>query len=200
MEIVNKRKYITKAKDSFKTKKNLFLFSLSIQGKLDFSDKSFHDFKITNELVSIYSTEYWQQPIDYKINEYTITDIYNSIVKLEKSEVDQLKRLENEYIQTFQTIFSESDFETLLNNKCCHYCKITVQEIEELSEKRLLYKKNFRGWSLEIDRLNSNYEYTPNNCVMACYWCNNAKTDEFTESEFKEVGKIITGIWKNRIK
>jgi hypothetical protein len=44
----------------------------------------------------------------------------------------------------------------------------------------------------------SNYEYKPDNCVMAFYWCNNAKTDEFTEEEFKAVGKTIAGIWEKR--
>ncbi len=35
-----------------------------------------------------------------------------------------------------------------------------------------------------------------NNVVLACYWCNNAKTDTFTYEEFKEVGKVFANIWK----
>lgn len=34
---------------------------------------------------------------------------------------------------------------------------------------------------------------------MACYWCNNAKTDEFTAEEFKEIGKEIRKIWDVRL-
>ena len=30
-----------------------------------------------------------------------------------------------------------------------------------------MYKKNYRGWNLEIDRKDSNLEYRKENCVMA---------------------------------
>ncbi|MDR0560263.1 MAG: hypothetical protein LBG92_08825 [Prevotellaceae bacterium] len=33
--------------------------------------------------------------------------------------------------------------------------------------------------------------YNSENCVLACAWCNNAKTDAFTEEEFKPIGKMI---------
>jgi len=46
------------------------------------------------------------------------------------------------------------------------------------------------------DHDKSNYLYLPapyndTNCVFACYWCNNAKTDAFTEKEFKPIGDVI---------
>ncbi|MEI6755039.1 MAG: hypothetical protein WCK78_17975 [Paludibacter sp.] len=196
----NRNKYKAKAKDSFKTKKNLFLFSIAIDGCVDFSSTSFNEFKISDELVKIYTTEYWQELYEHRINGYTINEIYNAIIELEKSNIELIKQLEKEYIESFNEIFSESDFDTLLQQEKCNYCDITIEEIKDLSEKHKIFKKNLRGWSFEIDRLNSNYEYTPDNCVMACYWCNNAKTDEFTEKEFKVVGKAIKEIWKNRLK
>jgi len=63
-----KVKYKAKAKDSFKTKRNLFLFSLAIKGRKDFSKHDFEDFRITEDLIKSYTTEYWQQLTDYKIN------------------------------------------------------------------------------------------------------------------------------------
>jgi len=63
----------------------------------------------------------------------------------------------------------------------------------------MLFKKSERGWNLEIDRKNSNYEYTKDNCVMCCYWCNNAKTDEFTYPEFKEIGLAFKQVWDKRL-
>ena len=60
-------------------------------------------------------------------------------------------------------------------------------------------KKTLRGWKLEVDRLNSNFEYNSDNCVMACYWCNNAKTDEFSKDEFKIIGNAISLVWKSRM-
>jgi 5-methylcytosine-specific restriction endonuclease McrA len=56
-----------------------------------------------------------------------------------------------------------------------------------------------RGKKLEFDRKISDASYDDlNNIVLACYWCNNAKTDTFTHEEFKEVGKVFANIWKNR--
>ena len=44
--------------------------------------------------------------------------------------------------------------------------------------------------------------YNADNCVLACYWCNNAKTDAFTDKEFKpigiEIGKKIREILKGK--
>jgi 5-methylcytosine-specific restriction endonuclease McrA len=83
--------------------------------------------------------------------------------------------------------------------KFCQYCKIEKNQIERLVDTRQLHKKNFRGMSLEIDRLDSNDEYKKDNCVIACYWCNNAKTDEFTPEEFIPVAEKIHEIWKKRL-
>jgi hypothetical protein len=35
---------------------------------------------------------------------------------------------------------------------------------------------------------------------MCCYWCNNAKTDEFTPTEFKFIGQMIGNIWNTRLR
>ena len=52
---------------------------------------------------------------------------------------------------------------------------------------------------MEIDRKEPNLEYTKENCVWCCYWCNNAKTDEFKYKEFKKVGAVIETIWNDRL-
>jgi len=61
MDNQSRQKYRIKAKDSFITKKNLFLFSIAIQEQYFFSDQAFRDFIISDDLVKIYSAEYWQQ-------------------------------------------------------------------------------------------------------------------------------------------
>ncbi len=194
-------KYKAKAKDSFRTKSNLFLFALAIiSGKDRFNVSDLKSFNIDKELVKQYTAEYWQQETSYQINGATITEIEQRINRLKEQHTDLLKEAETEYINSFPEIFSEKEFEKLLNEKKCHYCHITIDQIEQLAEKHKIYKKTLRGWTLEIDRLNSNFEYTPNNCVMACYWCNNAKTDEFTGKEFREIGKAIRKVWDERLK
>ena len=95
-------------------------------------------------------------------------------------------------------------FQTKEKDKKCLYCGITEPELEKLfnieSEKGLLLTKRKRGKKLELDRKVPDAKYTDlNNIVYACYWCNNAKTDTFTEEEFLKVGEIIGQIWKKRL-
>ena len=195
-----RKKYRIKAKDSFKTKKKLFLFSLAIQTLNSFSDGDFENFTISVDLEKKYSSEYWQQLENYEINNISIKEITKRIEQIENIHTDLFKTIETQYVEKFSLKFPESDFLKLIEITHCHYCQITLEEIETLGENKKLYKKSLRGWTLEIDRLNSNFEYSPENCVMSCYWCNNAKTDEFTENEFLQIGKEIRKIWQTRLK
>ncbi|MCK9206401.1 MAG: hypothetical protein M0P66_04740 [Salinivirgaceae bacterium] len=194
------QKYKAKAKDSFKTKKNLFLSHSVINGEIEFNKRDFENFDISSDLVKCYTSEYWQQELDYPIKGLKISEIETAINVIEKNYADLIKELEKDYLDSFSKVFPETDFEELLSEKECHYCKITVDEIDKLGIRKLLYKKALRGWNLEIDRLNSNFEYFPKNCVMSCYWCNNAKTDEFSEAEFFKIGAEIKKVWEDRQK
>ncbi|GAI46195.1 unnamed protein product [marine sediment metagenome] len=51
-----------------------------------------------------------------------------------------------------------------------------------------------------MDRRDNEKGYTLENCVLSCSICNNAKSDKFTDEEFKEVGKAIKQIWLSRDK
>lgn len=196
--------YKNKAKASFTTKLNLFLFSKAIFGDFqDFSFNDFHSFSITMHWVKLYTAYYWQKLPEETLFEpeypITVREIENTITKWYKSNQPKISELEKDYIVNhFPEIFPIEDFKALLKNSECCYCHITVPEIEALALKGRLFKKNFRGWSLEVDRMNSNFEYSKENCVLACYWCNNAKTDEFDEIEFTEIGKVIQKIWQKR--
>lgn len=84
-------------------------------------------------------------------------------------------------------------------NKKCFYCGITEAEIELLNKEQPLTKR-LRGKKLELDRREPNATYDDiNNIVHSCYWCNNAKTDTFTDKEFQEIGKVISLIWQKRL-
>ena len=191
--------YKRKAKDSFKTKLNLFLFYNIINDIKDICLLEFVNFRIDRHLVDLYTTEYWQELKDYQIKNKEIGIIEQEINKIKDEQKYEIMQLEKHYVAHFEEIFPQEKFNRLISVDYCHYCKITKQEIESLGEKHKLRKKNFRGWSLEIDRLDSNLEYTEKNCVMACYWCNNAKTDEFSESEFLEIAVAINRIWNKRL-
>jgi hypothetical protein len=95
---------------------------------------------------------------------------------------------------------SKSDFDKLLNGDNCEYCGISTMQIKLLGDNAQLHNKRseIRGYTLEIDRKEPNLEYTKDNCFMSCYLCNNAKTDEFTVLEFKEIAQGINNIWRQR--
>jgi hypothetical protein len=83
----------------------------------------------------------------------------------------------------------------------CHYCGITQENLTLLHTYGLVdNKRTTRGKTLEIDRKIPNERYNNlQNLTYSCYWCNNAKTDTFTEEEFMIVGEAISKIWKKRL-
>jgi hypothetical protein len=86
--------------------------------------------------------------------------------------------------------------------KICYYCHLPEKLLSVLHLMPEHINKRYpkRGKSLEIDRKQSNLAYTNlNNLVLSCYWCNNAKTDTFTDKEFLEIGSVIKNIWEKRL-
>lgn len=121
---------------------------------------------------------------------------------------DEFKE-EREYLASIRSIWnkkcSEIDFEEFKDwfenaDRKCFYCGITEHMLSELWEKYPDLTKRNRGRKLEIDRKEPNKPYSmTENLVFSCYWCNNAKTDTFTESEFAKIGEVLKEIWKSRL-
>jgi len=84
------------------------------------------------------------------------------------------------------------------DGKECYYCGIKEEDFIPIWGK--FYGGKTRGQKLEVDRRDNQKDYTLANCVLACSICNNAKSDKFTDEEFKEVGKVIKQIWRSRDK
>ena len=98
--------------------------------------------------------------------------------------------------------YETKEIEKILKPQCCYYCKIDLDDIYNLSENLELYSKRAyynRGFSFELDRKQPNKIYSPSNIVLSCYWCNNAKTDEFDEEEFEPIGDAIREAWNVRL-
>ena len=194
-------KYNNIAKKSFKAKWNVYLLDKIIQRKeLEIEENDFKKFILTDENVHRYSNDYWQKDAEEKIGDLKIAEIDATINKFEYGERIYIEEYERNYIEeTFPSLMSMMDFEKLMTCTACYHCEISVGEIHELKEKGKLRKKNGEGWTLEIDRLKPNFEYAANNCAMSCYWCNNAKTDEFSAEEFKSIGREIRKIFERRL-
>jgi hypothetical protein len=201
MEKDQKTRYLRAQKSSFKTKLDLYVFHTALKGIQQLQLSEFLDFTISKELVKLYSSAYWQKGHEEAIGlkAITVKTLYENMQSLKKSYAGEFESWQKDYAERFKTIYPHDEFEKLLENAQCEYCSITEEDIRHLGAQGKLFKKSERGWSLEIDRKNSNFEYSPDNCVMACYWCNNAKTDEFTFEEFKIIGKSMEEVWRARL-
>ncbi|MCT7555445.1 hypothetical protein [Aliarcobacter butzleri] len=210
-----------KMEDSLITKIQLFLFSKAFEddfkineyfevNKIDEIKIQFHEFKITNELANLYSSKYYQyseeEKIEYNENIKEIKEIINILLKEKKNILSKsnLKKLElfKELKKEYKDKFLNKDFDNLLKQNECSYCGITIENIKKLGEKGKINNKRSetRGYTLEIDRKLPNFEYTSENCCMSCYWCNNAKTDEFSPKEFKPIARGINEMWNRRLR
>lgn len=83
------------------------------------------------------------------------------------------------------------------NNKVCHYCGLTEADCQRIVVTGILKSGRFpengklgrgkhRGMWLEIDRKDPKEKYSPSNCVLCCYFCNNDKSDVFHGDSYKQ--------------
>ncbi|TPE42461.1 hypothetical protein [Pontibacter mangrovi] len=68
--------------------------------------------------------------------------------------------------------------------RICACCNIEEYKLEELFDTGALETKRGRGRSLELERRDTRLNlYTEDNCVLACYFCNNHKGDTISEKD-----------------
>jgi hypothetical protein len=93
-------------------------------------------------------------------------------------------------LQDFLSWYSETE-------KTCHYCGLKEEESYEIVMAGKLKSNRFpqngtsgrgqgRGMWLEVDRLKPKENYSRQNCVLCCYFCNNDKSDVFDGVEYKK--------------
>lgn len=192
---------------SFSTKLDIFLFTRAIRTKnlSGISPDEFQRFQISEKITTLYQKA-WQLLGKAVLTEDgpTMDQIDNLIEQWNDSQTEIKLELLRQYKILFTTdYFPFGDFEKIYDTdpkkRICHYCKISDEEISKLRSRGKIYSKVQRGYTMEIDRLAPNHEYSKENCVLACYWCNNAKSDEFTADEVSEhIGPGIESIWGER--
>jgi 5-methylcytosine-specific restriction endonuclease McrA len=78
----------------------------------------------------------------------------------------------------------------------CYYCELTAETVWQFVEPSKCSKT--RGKNLEVERKkpNETYQdsYKNDNLALACYICNNAKSDIFTETEFEPIATAIKDV------
>ena len=209
--------YNDKLIDSLATRIQLFLFWKSFDKEViktedivNYIDE-IEQFEITNDLANLYSNTYYQtklkekREISFNGKNAYVDNICKNIpskTKIKELLRNELNPLKDKYKEKFENIFPLKEFEKMTKDETtCSYCGISLDQIKALGENKKLNNKrsDTRGYTLEIDRKLPNLEYSKENCCMACYWCNNAKTDEFSPKEFKPIARGINEIWNKRL-
>lgn len=93
------------------------------------------------------------------------------------------------------------------SEKVCHYCGLTEQECQRIARTKLKSNRfpkdgkhgrgTSRGMWLEIDRYQPKGKYETTNIVLACYFCNNDKSDIFSGDQYKSFMKNRISFLKN---
>lgn len=203
-----KQRYDSIIKRDFDYKIELYLFDKFIHcvNEPSISPKEFVQYNVNEMLLEKYQKSY-SMDTQQKIEERTIIEIDNYLSDWFKNKVrwkeyysEYKEQIENDKnsltFAKFKNFFGDND-----HDRQCHYCGITEEIIKQMIEKSEIKTKRLitRGRTMEVDRINPFGDYSENNIILSCYWCNNAKSDEFTYKEFKEhIAPRIRDIWIKR--
>lgn len=127
-----------------------------------------------------------------------------------------IEKLKSNFSQRKQKgLNSFEDFEDFFNwyneqQKQCFYCGLQEHEMQEIVLTGILKSNRFpqngiigrgrsRGVWLEVDRLKPKENYSRENCVLCCYFCNNDKSDVFDGNEYKKFMKNRVQYLKQKI-
>lgn len=149
---------------------------------------------------------------DMKITRNVYTELSKELGSNRAAEISEIKRSRSLYHNKKKLIVFDFDdfnafykwhqiqYETQASK--CYYCDTDEDVISELFSKKFQHiKRNKRGKHLEIERKNSvNNLYNKDNCVLACVFCNNDKSDIFNEKEYFEYLKDRKGFLINEYK
>tara|TARA_Y100000768_G_C23540240_1_gene478905 strand:+ start:65 stop:535 length:471 start_codon:yes stop_codon:yes gene_type:complete len=75
---------------------------------------------------------------------------------------------------------------------CCYFCNTDIRDIQSLIKNNLIYprkrgKYGYSGMHFEIEHLNADKtNNAESNIVLACYYCNNDKSNTIEPEIFKE--------------
>jgi len=132
----------------------------------------------------------------------TIDGFYRQELNIDQETLIQLRNKFKRFNELFSKYFNDQRQELFENhnrffqwynsqNDSCNYCGITQKELLAIVVKRdgnlTLNKKTKRSkGSLEIEKLDPAKGYTFENSVLACPFCNNAKSNLIEEEDWRK--------------
>ncbi|PWJ43874.1 hypothetical protein [Sediminitomix flava] len=159
--------------------------------------------KRIHEYVKIDSYKNWEKG-QAKENYQKIEEFYLDELKINHSKLHELR----EYFKLYDDLYRKyrngnverkklfDNYNELLvwydeQEGCCHYCQISQDELYKIVSIRdgnmTLNQKSKRSkGTLEIEKLDPNEGYTFENSVLACPFCNNAKSNLISEKDWRE--------------
>ncbi|WP_088656297.1 hypothetical protein [Geofilum rhodophaeum] len=134
---------------------------------------------------------------DLEIKRSEFSEIAKQIDNERPDELKEMRRIRQLYNNKQGGNFEFSNFNEFYKwyitqfekqKGCCYYCKTEESVLTKLFEKKYTSaKRPNRGKHLEVERRDSDSnKYNKDNCVLACYFCNNDKSDIFSEDEYFE--------------
>lgn len=205
---MDKKRYESIMKRDFKYNLELYLYDSFLKHQLtEVSEEGFTAFIGRNlkDEIEEYRKACQKKGSDEIKDEITIKDADDEIKNWYGNENNKASLLNYEkiFFDYFKGKLSSDEFKKIYNeSKQCHYCGIHEDDIESLIKNSNIQTKRLltRGRSLEIDKIDPFGSYTQDNIVLSCYWCNNAKTDEFSYFEFKKfLAPGIQEVWEIRL-
>lgn len=197
-----KTRYRSIKKRSFETFLELFLVSTYIDDKSlqSANEENFAAFDYTDERIPKALTAYQLGNVSADFDGRPVSNLDDVVDSwYESHDLSPYKLLFQDKMiseDEFVDFYKSDDFD-----RECHFCNIKESEIDKLilSQKINTKRLGTRGKKMEIERLKPNEGYVKGNIALCCYWCNNAKTDEFSAKEFKPIGELLGQPLRNRL-
>ena len=153
--------------------------------------KSYQQISEENNVPRTQLSQWWEEGLEIRKEIKRANQLFNS-------------RVGKEEFSDFEKLGKRAFYEWFSNQqKKCAYCGVEEHKLQKLFDdnKGLLKTKRGRGKTLELERRDSeSNKYSPENCILACYLCNNHKSDLITEDEhLKYFAPVIKKYLDNKL-
>ena len=140
-------------------------------------DKNYQYFSDKYKIPRQQLTKWWDEGIELREKIKKANQLFNS-------------RKGKKNFEKFEKLKKRGFFEWYEKQpKKCIYCGIEEEKLQRIFdvENGILHTKRNRGRFLELERKDAkNNEYSPDNCALACYLCNNHKSDLISVTDHKK--------------